>query len=244
MCPHARHRRPSSSHSWAISQLSAGSPRHHPVRSIHVEYMKKVANGYIKFWALQIMRRMRILFLILNLHIIEIISSLDDGQSRVFLAVGLEPCAYLSEDSLVWSIKPLQTPGDLIPVRVFSSVIFVLCVWSSSRFQTATDDSQVGNLAFLKEIQDLAEDIFETMGKAKSLQKLWLKRSETSGKILKRYPWFFWGEWESLMLPTSCTFRRKRVPYWTRPTLFAVRVGGVGSFLSGRHKGYKGGVSP
>ncbi|XP_057628469.1 ATP-binding cassette sub-family A member 13 [Chionomys nivalis] len=51
----------------------------------------------------------------------------------------------------------------------------------SSRFQTATDDSQVSSLAFLKEIQDLAEDIFETMDKAKSLQKLWLKRSETSG---------------------------------------------------------------
>ncbi|XP_049997183.1 ATP-binding cassette sub-family A member 13 isoform X2 [Alexandromys fortis] len=51
----------------------------------------------------------------------------------------------------------------------------------SSRFQTATDDSHVSSLAFLKEIQDLAEDIFETMDKAKSLQKLWLKRSETSG---------------------------------------------------------------
>ncbi|XP_041525646.1 ATP-binding cassette sub-family A member 13 isoform X2 [Microtus oregoni] len=51
----------------------------------------------------------------------------------------------------------------------------------SSRFQTATDDSQVSSLAFLKEIQDLAEDIFETVDKAKSLQKLWLKRSETSG---------------------------------------------------------------
>lgn len=60
----------------------------------------------------------------------------------------------------------------------------------------ATDDSQVSNLAFLKEIQDLAEDIFETMGKAKSLQKLWLKRSETSGKILERYPWFFLGRGE------------------------------------------------
>lgn len=133
---------------------------------------------------------MRILFLILNLHILEIISSLDDGQSRVFLVVGLESCAYLSEDSLVWSVTPLQTPGELIPVRVFSSVIFTLCVWSSSRFQTATDDSQVSNLAFLKEIQDLAEDIFETMHKAKSLQKLWLKRSEASGKILKRHPCF------------------------------------------------------
>lgn len=34
MCPHARHRRPSSSLSWAISQLSARSPCHHPVPSI------------------------------------------------------------------------------------------------------------------------------------------------------------------------------------------------------------------
>ncbi|XP_076402078.1 ATP-binding cassette sub-family A member 13 isoform X1 [Peromyscus maniculatus bairdii] len=51
----------------------------------------------------------------------------------------------------------------------------------SSRFQTTTDDSKVSTLAFLKEMQDLAEDIFETMDKAKSLQKLWLKRSETPG---------------------------------------------------------------
>ncbi|XP_051020674.1 ATP-binding cassette sub-family A member 13 [Acomys russatus] len=51
----------------------------------------------------------------------------------------------------------------------------------SSRFQIATDDSRASSLAFLKEIQDLAEEIFETMDKAKNLQKLWLKRSESPG---------------------------------------------------------------
>ncbi|XP_052055678.1 ATP-binding cassette sub-family A member 13 [Apodemus sylvaticus] len=50
-----------------------------------------------------------------------------------------------------------------------------------SRFQTASDDRKVSSLAFLNEIQDLAEDIFETMDKAKNLQKLWLKRSEAPG---------------------------------------------------------------
>ncbi|XP_034365421.1 ATP-binding cassette sub-family A member 13 isoform X1 [Arvicanthis niloticus] len=50
-----------------------------------------------------------------------------------------------------------------------------------SRFQTTSDDRKVSSLAFLNEIQDLAEEIFETMGKAKNLQKLWLKRSETPG---------------------------------------------------------------
>ncbi|XP_060221645.1 ATP-binding cassette sub-family A member 13 isoform X2 [Meriones unguiculatus] len=50
-----------------------------------------------------------------------------------------------------------------------------------SRFQTATDNSKVSSLAFLKEIQDLAEEILETTGKAKKLQKLWLRRSETPG---------------------------------------------------------------
>uniref|UniRef100_A0A8C2QK58 ATP-binding cassette, sub-family A member 13 n=1 Tax=Cricetulus griseus TaxID=10029 RepID=A0A8C2QK58_CRIGR len=50
-----------------------------------------------------------------------------------------------------------------------------------SRFQSATHDSKVSSLVFLKELQDLAEDIFETMDKAKSLQNLWLKRSETPG---------------------------------------------------------------
>ncbi|XP_040602600.1 ATP-binding cassette sub-family A member 13 [Mesocricetus auratus] len=50
-----------------------------------------------------------------------------------------------------------------------------------SRFQAATDDSKVSSLVFLKELQDLTEDIFETMDKAKSLQNLWLKRSENPG---------------------------------------------------------------
>jgi ATP binding cassette subfamily A (ABC1) protein 13 len=59
-----------------------------------------------------------------------------------------------------------------------------------SRFQTASDDRKVSSLAFLNEIQDLAEDIFETMDKAKNLQKLWLKRSETPGKTLKMLPCF------------------------------------------------------
>nr|XP_038948786.1 ATP-binding cassette sub-family A member 13 [Rattus norvegicus] len=49
------------------------------------------------------------------------------------------------------------------------------------RFQTASDDRKVSSLAFLNEIQDLAEEILETMDKAKNLQKLWLKRSETPG---------------------------------------------------------------
>lgn len=34
MCSHARHRRPSSSHSWTISQRSARSPLHHPMPRI------------------------------------------------------------------------------------------------------------------------------------------------------------------------------------------------------------------
>ncbi|GAB1295812.1 ATP-binding cassette sub-family A member 13 [Apodemus speciosus] len=51
-----------------------------------------------------------------------------------------------------------------------------------SVFQTASDDRKVSSLAFLNEIQDLAEDILETMDKAKNLQKLWLKRSETPGE--------------------------------------------------------------
>ncbi|CAO2640644.1 ATP-binding cassette sub-family A member 13, partial [Lemmus lemmus] len=77
----------------------------------------------------------------------------------------------------------VSLPSPQIPQLLQHHVNFMHVY--SSRFQTATDDSQVSSLAFLKEIQDLAEDILETMDKAKSLQKLWLKRSETSGKILK-----------------------------------------------------------
>lgn len=224
MCPHSRHRRPSSSHSWAISQLSTRSPRHHPVPCIpflmastlptilsiscscslmltlcslhgvcgimHVEYMKK--------W--------------LMLYTILSFTDNEENEDTFSYLQG----AYFRDNFHFgwWSIKccsggrlgalcvslwrqfgmECQTPSNSRGTDScnISSVIFVLCVWSSSRFQTATDDSHVSSLAFLKEIQDLAEDIFETMDKAKSLQKLWLKRSETSGKILKRYPWF-WG---------------------------------------------------
>uniref|UniRef100_A0A8C5XUF3 ATP binding cassette subfamily A member 13 n=1 Tax=Microcebus murinus TaxID=30608 RepID=A0A8C5XUF3_MICMU len=48
-----------------------------------------------------------------------------------------------------------------------------------SRFQAATDHKKVNNLAFLKEIQDLAEEIYRTMDKAKNLQKLWKEQSKT-----------------------------------------------------------------
>ncbi|XP_048195509.1 ATP-binding cassette sub-family A member 13 isoform X2 [Perognathus longimembris pacificus] len=48
-----------------------------------------------------------------------------------------------------------------------------------SRFQTTAHDMKINSLAFLREIQDLAEDIYETMGKAKTLQKFWEQRSET-----------------------------------------------------------------
>ncbi|XP_042540867.1 ATP-binding cassette sub-family A member 13 [Dipodomys spectabilis] len=48
-----------------------------------------------------------------------------------------------------------------------------------SRFQTTAYDTKINSLAFLKEVQDLAEDIYETMDKAKTLQKLWVQRSET-----------------------------------------------------------------
>ncbi|XP_073095223.1 ATP-binding cassette sub-family A member 13 [Manis javanica] len=50
----------------------------------------------------------------------------------------------------------------------------------SSRFQAAAGDhGQVDDLVFLKEIQDLAEEIYEMMDKAKNLQHLWVKRSKT-----------------------------------------------------------------
>ncbi|XP_053409814.1 ATP-binding cassette sub-family A member 13 [Nycticebus coucang] len=48
-----------------------------------------------------------------------------------------------------------------------------------SRFHTAADHKKVNTLAFLKEIQDLAEEIYRTMDKAKNLQKLWVERSKT-----------------------------------------------------------------
>ncbi|XP_054213311.1 ATP-binding cassette sub-family A member 13 isoform X19 [Homo sapiens] len=48
-----------------------------------------------------------------------------------------------------------------------------------SRFQTAADPKKVNNLAFLKEIQDLAEEIHGMMDKAKNLKRLWVERSNT-----------------------------------------------------------------
>ncbi|XP_013375964.1 PREDICTED: ATP-binding cassette sub-family A member 13 [Chinchilla lanigera] len=47
------------------------------------------------------------------------------------------------------------------------------------RFQTAADDRTVNSLGFLEEMQDLAEDIYETASKAKHLQKLWGERVQT-----------------------------------------------------------------
>ncbi|XP_058390822.1 ATP-binding cassette sub-family A member 13 [Diceros bicornis minor] len=50
----------------------------------------------------------------------------------------------------------------------------------SSRFQTAAGrHKKLNDLAFLKEMQDLAEEINEMMDKAKNLQKLWVERSKT-----------------------------------------------------------------
>ncbi|KAL4696272.1 hypothetical protein H8957_001522 [Semnopithecus entellus] len=48
-----------------------------------------------------------------------------------------------------------------------------------SRFQTAADPKKVNNLAFLKEIQDLAEEIHGMMNKAENLKRLWAERSNT-----------------------------------------------------------------
>uniref|UniRef100_A0A8C6QA81 Uncharacterized protein n=1 Tax=Nannospalax galili TaxID=1026970 RepID=A0A8C6QA81_NANGA len=53
----------------------------------------------------------------------------------------------------------------------------------SSRVQTAAGHKKASSLAFLKEIQDLAEEIYETMDKAKNLQKTWMKRSETPDSL-------------------------------------------------------------
>ncbi|XP_075413429.1 ATP-binding cassette sub-family A member 13 [Tenrec ecaudatus] len=51
----------------------------------------------------------------------------------------------------------------------------------SSRFQTAADHNmkKINHLAFLRETQDVAKEMYETMEKATHLQKLWEKRSKT-----------------------------------------------------------------
>uniref|UniRef100_A0A4W2EV16 ABC transporter domain-containing protein n=1 Tax=Bos indicus x Bos taurus TaxID=30522 RepID=A0A4W2EV16_BOBOX len=52
----------------------------------------------------------------------------------------------------------------------------------SPRFPAAAAPHQkVDNLAFLKEIQDLAQEVYEVMDKARNLQKLWAERSKTPG---------------------------------------------------------------
>uniref|UniRef100_A0A2K5E9S2 ATP binding cassette subfamily A member 13 n=1 Tax=Aotus nancymaae TaxID=37293 RepID=A0A2K5E9S2_AOTNA len=48
-----------------------------------------------------------------------------------------------------------------------------------SRFQTAADPKKVNNLDFLKEIQDLAEEIYGMMDKAKNLQRRWVEQTNT-----------------------------------------------------------------
>uniref|UniRef100_A0A8C6FU00 ATP binding cassette subfamily A member 13 n=1 Tax=Moschus moschiferus TaxID=68415 RepID=A0A8C6FU00_MOSMO len=52
----------------------------------------------------------------------------------------------------------------------------------SPRFPAAAAPHQkVDDLAFLKEIQDLAQEVYEVMDKARNLQKLWVERSKTPG---------------------------------------------------------------
>ncbi|XP_037693121.1 ATP-binding cassette sub-family A member 13 [Choloepus didactylus] len=51
----------------------------------------------------------------------------------------------------------------------------------SSRFQTAADHNKVDDLDFLEELQDFADEICETVEKAKHLQKLWVERSKAPG---------------------------------------------------------------
>ncbi|XP_074235807.1 ATP-binding cassette sub-family A member 13 isoform X1 [Saimiri boliviensis] len=49
----------------------------------------------------------------------------------------------------------------------------------SSRFQTSANPKKVNNLAFIKEIQDLAEEIYGIMDKAKNLQRRWVEQTNT-----------------------------------------------------------------
>ncbi|XP_023570208.1 ATP-binding cassette sub-family A member 13 [Octodon degus] len=81
-------------------------------------------------------------------------------------------------------------PRDLPSRGVFPFVRGLLCNTGSTcrnasfeeykdrhfRFQTAADDRAVNSLGFLEEMQDLAEDIYETASKAKHLQRLWGER--------------------------------------------------------------------
>ncbi|XP_004676587.1 PREDICTED: ATP-binding cassette sub-family A member 13 [Condylura cristata] len=86
-------------------------------------------------------------------------------------------------------------PRDLPSRGVFPFVQGLLCntgsrcsnvsyIWSeehhfrSPRFSTA-ECHKVNDLTFLKELQDLAEDVYELMDKAENLQNLWVQRSET-----------------------------------------------------------------
>ncbi|XP_047608995.1 ATP-binding cassette sub-family A member 13-like [Phacochoerus africanus] len=53
----------------------------------------------------------------------------------------------------------------------------------SSRLQNAAaPHGRVDDLAFLKEMQDLAKEVYEVMDEARDLQKLWVERSQTPGK--------------------------------------------------------------
>lgn len=53
----------------------------------------------------------------------------------------------------------------------------------ASNFQDGPESLLGNDMAFLKEIQDLAEEILETTEKAIVLQKVWGKESKLSGKL-------------------------------------------------------------
>ncbi|KAG8510527.1 ATP-binding cassette sub-family A member 13, partial [Galemys pyrenaicus] len=110
------------------------------------------------------------------------------------------PSPVLEELAVQTKAPGYLQPRDLPSRGVFPFVQGLLCntgsrcsnvsyAWStehrlrSPRFWTA-EGHKVNDLIFLKEIQDVAEDIYELMDKSKNLQNLWMDLNKTEEVIL------------------------------------------------------------
>lgn len=69
------------------------------------------------------------------------------------------------------------------------SMVLIPLISSSYRFWAAAGrPGKVNDLAFLEEVRELAEEVYDVMDKAKILQELWAGRSKGPGKFVSECP--------------------------------------------------------